>query len=49
VPVIVSVGEDSLKAVPDSYREAAIALGASRWELVYRVLFPAAKKKELKT
>ncbi len=43
VPVIVSVGEDALKAVPDSYREAAIALGASRWEIVYRVLFPAAK------
>jgi phosphate transport system permease protein len=43
IPVIVSVGEDSLKAVPDSYREAAISLGASRWEIVYRVLFPAAK------
>ncbi|MCU0982646.1 MAG: phosphate ABC transporter permease subunit PstC [Pirellulaceae bacterium] len=43
VPVIVSVGEDALKAVPDSYREAAVALGASRWEIVYRVLFPAAK------
>jgi phosphate transport system permease protein len=43
VPVIVSVSEDSLRAVPDSYREAALALGASRWELVYRVLFPAAK------
>jgi phosphate transport system permease protein len=43
VPIIVSVGEDSLKAVPDSYREAALALGASRWEVVYRVLFPAAR------
>lgn len=43
VPVIVSVGEDALRAVPDSYREAATALGASRWEIVYRVLFPAAK------
>jgi len=43
VPIIVSVGEDSLKAVPDSYREAALSLGASRWEIVYRVLFPAAK------
>jgi phosphate transport system permease protein len=37
------VGEDALKAVPDSYREAALSLGASRWEIVYRVLFPAAK------
>jgi len=43
VPVIVSVGEDALKAVPDSFREAALSLGASRWEIVYRVLFPAAK------
>jgi phosphate transport system permease protein len=43
VPIIVSVGEDALKAVPDSYREAALSLGAGRWEMVYRVLFPAAK------
>jgi phosphate transport system permease protein len=43
VPIMVSVGEDALKAVPDSYREAALAMGASRWEIVYRVLFPAAK------
>jgi phosphate transport system permease protein len=43
VPIIVSVGEDALKAVPDSFREAAVSLGASRWEIVYRVLFPAAK------
>ena len=43
VPIIVSVGEDSLKAVPNSYREAALSLGASRWEVVYKVLFPAAK------
>jgi phosphate transport system permease protein len=43
VPVIVSVGEDSLNAVPDSFREAGVALGANRWEIVYRVLFPAAK------
>ena len=43
VPIIVSIGEDSLKAVPDSYREAAEALGATRWQLIYRVLLPAAK------
>ena len=43
VPIIVSVSEDALRAVPDSYREAATALGASRWEIVYRVLFPAAR------
>lgn len=43
VPIIVSIGEDALKAVPDSYREAGIALGATRWQLVYRVLVPAAR------
>ena len=43
VPIIVSIGEDALKAVPDSYREAAIALGCTRWQLVYKVLLPAAK------
>lgn len=43
VPIIVSIGEDALKAVPDSYREAGIALGATRWQLVWRVLLPAAK------
>jgi phosphate transport system permease protein len=43
VPVIVSIGEDALKAVPDSYREAGIALGATRWQLVYRVLLPSAR------
>ncbi len=43
VPIIVSIGEDALKAVPDSYREAAEALGATRWQVVYKVLLPAAK------
>ena len=43
VPIIVSIGEDALKAVPDSYREAGLALGATRWQIVYRVLLPAAR------
>jgi phosphate transport system permease protein len=43
VPIIVSIGEDALKAVPDSYREAALALGATRWQQVRRVLLPAAR------
>jgi phosphate transport system permease protein len=43
VPIMVSIGEDALKAVPDSYREASIALGATKWQLVHRVLLPAAK------
>ncbi len=43
VPIMVSIGEDALKAVPDSYREAALAMGATRWQTVRRVLLPAAK------
>src|SRR5712691_1989186 len=43
VPIIVSIGEDALKAVPDSYREASLAMGATRWQTIYRVLLPAAK------
>jgi phosphate transport system permease protein len=43
VPIMVSIGEDALKAVPDSYREAALAMGATRWQMVHRVLLPAAK------
>lgn len=43
VPIMVSIGEDALKAVPDSYREAALAMGATRWQTVYRVLVPAAR------
>jgi phosphate transport system permease protein len=43
VPIITSVAEDALKAVPDAYREAALAMGASQWQLTRRVLLPAAK------
>jgi phosphate transport system permease protein len=43
VPIIVSIGEDALKAVPDSYREAALALGVTKWQMIYRVLLPAAR------
>ena len=43
VPIITSIAEDALKAVPDSYREAALAQGATTWQTVHRVLLPAAK------
>lgn len=43
IPLIVSIGEDALRAVPDSYREAAEAMGATKWEVATRVLLPAAK------
>ena len=43
VPIIVSIGEDALKAVPDSFREAATAMGATKWQMIRRVLLPGAK------
>src|SRR5512133_1112869 len=42
VPVIFTVAEDALSAVPRSYREASLALGATRWETALRVVLPAA-------
>lgn len=42
MPTIVSITEDALTAVPRGHREAALALGATRWQMMYRVLLPAA-------
>jgi phosphate transport system permease protein len=42
VPVVFTVSEDALAAVPRSYREASLALGATRWETALRVVLPAA-------
>lgn len=42
VPVVVSIMEDALRAVPRDYREAAFALGATHWETVRNVVVPAA-------
>ena len=42
VPVIFTVSEDALTAVPRSYREASLALGATPWETAWKVVLPAA-------
>jgi phosphate transport system permease protein len=42
VPVIFTVSEDALTAVPRSYREASLALGATTWETAWKVVLPAA-------
>jgi len=42
LPVIIGSTEEALKAVPDTYREASLALGATRWQTIYRVVLPAA-------
>ncbi|MEW5761664.1 MAG: phosphate ABC transporter permease PstA [Bacillota bacterium] len=42
LPVLVRVTEEALRAVPRSYREGSLALGATRWQTVRRVVIPAA-------
>ena len=42
-PIMTTIAEDALKAVPDSYREAAEAMGATRWQVIFKVVLPAAK------
>jgi phosphate transport system permease protein len=42
LPTIVTVSEDALAAVPGSYREASLALGATQWQTIVRVTVPAA-------
>lgn len=43
IPTIVSVAEDAVDAVPRTYREAALALGATEWQTMWRVTIPAAR------
>jgi phosphate transport system permease protein len=43
IPTIVSVAEDALDAVPRSYRDASLALGATEWQTIWRVTLPAAR------
>ncbi|PKL67316.1 MAG: phosphate ABC transporter, permease protein PstA [Methanobacteriales archaeon HGW-Methanobacteriales-1] len=42
LPTIFQVAEVSIESVPRSYREGSLALGATKWETVYRVVLPAA-------
>lgn len=42
IPVIASIAEDALTAVPRTYREASYALGAGKWETIWKVVIPAA-------
>jgi phosphate transport system permease protein len=42
LPIIISVSEDALRAVPDEFRQASYALGATKWETIRHVSIPAA-------
>lgn len=43
LPTIISLSEDALRSVPDSFREASYALGANKWETMIKVILPSAK------
>ena len=42
LPIIIGASEEALRAVPDTYREASLGLGATKWQTIYRVVLPAA-------
>jgi phosphate transport system permease protein len=42
MPTIVSIADDALHAVPKKYRDAAYALGATKWQVIHRIVIPAA-------
>ena len=42
LPVIIGSAEEALRAVPDTYREASLGLGATKWQTIYRVVLPTA-------
>jgi phosphate transport system permease protein len=42
LPTIITISEDAINAVPQSHREASIALGANKWETLFKVTIPAA-------
>jgi len=43
LPTIITVAEDALDAVPNSYRDAGLAMGATKWQTIWRVIVPAAR------
>lgn len=43
LPTITSISFDSLMSVPSGYREGSFAMGATKWQTIYKVVLPAAK------
>lgn len=42
LPVVIGTSEEALRSVPDTYREASLGLGATKWQTISRVVLPAA-------
>jgi len=42
LPVIITASEEALKSVPDTYRQASLALGATKWQTIIKIVLPRA-------
>jgi len=42
LPTIIGASEEALKAVPQMFREASLALGVSKWQTIYKIILPTA-------
>jgi phosphate transport system permease protein len=42
LPTVINVAEDAIRSVPREYKEGSLALGATHWQTIYRVIVPAA-------
>jgi len=42
LPTIISISEDAISSVPSIIKEGSLALGATRWQTIYKVIVPAA-------
>ncbi len=43
LPTVINIAEDAIRAVPNYYREGALALGSTKWQTIVRVIIPAAR------
>ncbi len=44
IPTVTTIAKDALEAVPEEYKQASIAMGATRWQTIYKVILPSAKE-----
>ena len=42
IPIVISISDDAMKAVPNHYRESSLAVGATKWETATKIVMPAA-------
>jgi phosphate transport system permease protein len=43
LPTIISISEDAIRSVPREYREGALAIGATKWQMIIGIVVPAAR------